>query len=343
MDSLTQLVLGASVGEAVLGKKVGNRAVVWGAIGGTIPDLDVLLNSFLTDVQSVLVHRTFSHSVFVLTLLAPLLGYGVWRIHRKSTDASWSDWSWLFFASLVTHPLLDAFTNYGTMLFFPFSDVRIAWRTIFIIDPLYTLPLLIGTLVVLFSKRFSLRRQMANRLALIISSVYLLITVFIKLHVDGVVNEYLTERSLNHEKFLTSPTFFNTLLWSVVIKQEGEYQVGYHSLLDQDRALRLKTIPQQSNLLEPYIQDAETKQTLIDLIGFTEGFYILQPLADGTQLADLRFGITTGWFDLTKDYIFSYRIYRDNNGTRIQQQTSSVQPNFSDLERFFQRTLGNPL
>ncbi|MEM6845628.1 MAG: metal-dependent hydrolase [Bacteroidota bacterium] len=343
MDSLTQLVLGASVGEAVLGRKVGNRAVVWGAIGGTIPDLDVLLNPFLSDVQGVLMHRTFSHSLLTLALLAPLLGYVVWRVHRSKIEADWKDWSWLFFFALVTHPLLDAFTNYGTMLFFPFSDVRIAWRTIFIIDPLYTLPLLIGTLIVLFLARKSSRRKQVNRWTLILSTAYLVTTVFIKLHVQQVVQDSLTAQSISHEKFMTSPTFFNNALWSVIVKQEDQYQVSYYSLLDADRALQFKTIPQQAKLLQAYAQDSETKQMITGLIDFTEGFYALQPSGDGVQFNDLRFGIITGWFDLTRDYIFSYRIIKDKDHILIQRQDRVVQPNSSDLQRFFQRTLGNTL
>jgi len=343
MDSLTQIVLGASVGEAVLGRKVGNRAVLWGAIGGTIPDLDVLLNPFLSDVQGVLMHRTFSHSLFVLALLSPLLGYGVWRLHRKKVDVSWRDWNWLFFAALLTHPLLDAFTNYGTMLFFPFTDTRIAWRTIFIIDPLYTLPLLIGTLIVLFSKRDSLRRRRANQLALVLSSSYLLLTVFIKLHVKQVVEESLSQQSVVYDQYLTSPTFFNVALWSVVVKQDGQYQVGYHSLFDSDQRLQLKSIPQRDDLLRAYQQDKKTKQILAELIDFTEGFYALRPLGEGVQFNDLRFGIVTGWFDLTRDYIFSYGISKEQNTTVIEQLDQSGQPTSSDLDRFFQRTLGNPL
>ncbi|WKN45972.1 metal-dependent hydrolase [Tunicatimonas pelagia] len=339
MDSLTQLVLGASVGEAVLGRKVGNRAVVWGAIGGTIPDLDVLLNPFLSDVQGVLIHRTFSHSLLVLTLLAPIIGYGVWRLHRSKTVASWKDWSWLFFFALVTHTLLDSFTNYGTMLFFPFSDVRVAWRTIFIIDPLYTLPMLIGTLAILFLSRNSPRRKQINRWALLLSSSYLVLTVIVKLHVQQVVRENLTEQS-TYGKFLTSPTFFNSVLWSVIVKEKDQYQVGYYSLLDDDRTIQFKSIPRQAELLQPYLQSSEAKKELDGLINFTEGFYAVQPLNEGVQFSDLRFGITTGWFDLTKDYIFSYRVYKENDTVLIQQQDRAVQPTTSDLQRFFQRTLG---
>ena len=75
MDSLTQIVLGASVGEAILGKKIGNKAMLWGAIAGTIPDLDVLLRYFTDEISSTQMHRGFSHSIVFAVLIAPLLGW----------------------------------------------------------------------------------------------------------------------------------------------------------------------------------------------------------------------------------------------------------------------------
>jgi hypothetical protein len=167
--------------------------------------------------------------------------------------------------------------------------------------------------------------------------------VFIKLHVKQVVEESLSQQSLVYDNYLTSPTFFNAALWSVIVKQDSQYQVGYYSLFDPDQRLQLKAIPQRDELLQAYRQDEETKQTLDELINFTEGFYALRPLGEEVQFSDLRFGIITGWFDLTGDYIFSYRISKERNTTLIEQLEQSRQPTSSDLDRFFQRTLGNTL
>ena len=70
MDSLTQIVLGAACGEIVAGKKIGNRAMLWGAVGGTIPDLDVLASFFTDEITSTSFHRGFMHS-FLFAALAP--------------------------------------------------------------------------------------------------------------------------------------------------------------------------------------------------------------------------------------------------------------------------------
>lgn len=342
MDSLTQVVLGASVGEAILGKKVGNRAVLWGAIGGTIPDLDVLLNPFLSDVQGTLAHRTFSHSLIVLTLLAPLLGYLVHRLYRTKTSATTLDWTWLFLGALLTHPLLDAFTNYGTMLFYPFSDARISWRTIFIIDPLYTLPLLVATIGVLFYPKTARRRQRLNRIGLVLSTAYLLLTVVVKLYVNQVVEEKLAQQGISARKFMTSPAFFNTLLWSVVVKEADGYQVGYRSLLDGDEAIDFQFVPKNAALLMPYCQPSSpVRQEIRDLIQFTERYYAVESAQAGVVLNDLRFGLLTGWFDLDQSYIFSFRIHRADGVLRIEQLDPERSPSVEDVERLWRRTWGN--
>ncbi len=334
MDSVTQAVLGACVGEAALGKKAGNKALLWGAIGGTIPDLDVLLNFLMDDVRSTLWHRTFSHSLFVLALVTPLLGLAVHQIYRRRTDISWRDWNRLFFWSLLTHPLLDAFTNYGTMLFFPFSDYRVSWRTIFIIDPLYTLPLLVATGLLFFTKNTRNRKKLAT-LALGISTGYLAITCMIKVYVDDQIKGQLPPA----KKFMTTPAFFNTLLWSVVVKEEDGYQVGYYALTDDNPTISLKYIPQHAGLLGPYLK-TEAVTILEDLIQFSEGYYTMEEAEKGVILNDLRFGLLTGWFDLSGDYIFSFYIYDNLGKTHIVSKEPERQPEFEDIRRLIQRTQG---
>src|SRR5690606_25112512 len=132
MDSLTQIVLGAAVGEAVLGRKVGNKAMLYGAIAGTIPDLDTFASYFTDTVTAIEIHRGFTHSILFSVLFAPLFGMLISLWEKR---AGWRDWSWLMFWGLFTHPLLDSFTTWGTQLFWP-VDIKLAFKTIFVIDPL---------------------------------------------------------------------------------------------------------------------------------------------------------------------------------------------------------------
>src|SRR5690606_9714865 len=151
MDSLTQIVLGAAVGEAVLGRKVGNKAMLYGAIAGTIPDLDTFASYFVDTVTAIEIHRGFTHSIFFSVVFAPVFGWLISKIERKSA-ANWIDWSRLMFFGLFTHPLLDSFTTWGTQLFWPL-DIRLDLKTIFVIDPLYTLPFLIFLILAMRSEK----------------------------------------------------------------------------------------------------------------------------------------------------------------------------------------------
>ena len=117
MDSLTQLTLGAAVGEAVLGRQVGRRAALWGALLGTLPDLDVLVP--LGDaVRDFTYHRGPSHSLFVLAALTPLVMWLILKIHPQTRPLR-GRWTMLVYAVFTTHVLLDALTVYGTQIFWP--------------------------------------------------------------------------------------------------------------------------------------------------------------------------------------------------------------------------------
>jgi inner membrane protein len=179
LDSLTQIVLGASVGEVVLGKKVGNKAILWGAIAGTLPDLDVLLRYFTDEISSTQMHRGFSHSIVFAVLIAPLLGWIAKKIHFKLKEVSFKDWTKLFFWTTVTHPLLDAHTTWGTQFFWPFN-YRLAYQNIFVVDPLYTLPFLMFLIIVMTLKKDNPKRSKFNTIGLSVSSTYLLLTLIFK-------------------------------------------------------------------------------------------------------------------------------------------------------------------
>jgi inner membrane protein len=215
MDSLTQIVLGASVGEAVLGKKVGNRAPLWGAIAGTIPDLDVIANLWQSEYAALLTHRTFTHSLLFCLIAPPLLGLLIHKLYRGQ-QASWKGWSWLSFWAFSTHILLDCGTTWGTMVFYPFSEYRVAFNNVSVVDPLYTLPFL-ALLLVAILHRDPKARQRWNTLALIVSSAYMLFTFANKATVNHLVEETLHEGGLGTVRYSTYPTFMNNFLWYVTV------------------------------------------------------------------------------------------------------------------------------
>ena len=182
MDSLTHIVLGAAIGEAVLGKKIGRKAMLVGALADTIPDFDVFASCCTTDAQQLLVHRGITHSFFFILLMSPLLGWLFSKWFKKS-EVSWKRWTLLFFLGMFTHILIDSLTSYGTAWFEPFSSYRVSFNTIFVADPFYTVPFLICVLIALIAKNGSPSRIKWNKIGLWISSLYLTFTIINKCYV----------------------------------------------------------------------------------------------------------------------------------------------------------------
>lgn len=284
MDSLTHIALGAAIGTAVLGRKAGVRAAVWGAACATLPDLDVLI-AHGDPVRDFTFHRAETHSLFWLTLASPLIGLAAARLSRV-TGATFRQWWALVWLALVTHPLLDAFTVYGTQLLLPFSDYPVGLGSIFIIDPLYTTPLLIGVSVALLirSRKPALTRLPAtspasgrgddtgarwNLAGLALSSLYLAWTVVAQAHVADQVQRSLATSPLADDKLLVTPTPFNTLLWRVLLVDSHGYHEGLYSLFDEPGAPALTRYPSAPDLLTGLEQEWAVQR----LAWFTKGFY----------------------------------------------------------------------
>ena len=366
MDSLSQIVLGAAVGEAVLGRRMGNRAMVWGAVAGTIPDMDVLGKYFLSELDNLAFHRGISHSFlfcvlgalgfgwltdqvyrsrfhawvavctkvaaavligFVLNFLTqilapggwwplavyvPLAAYGLWRHADKryftgtweAPDADVRGWIRLFFWGFFTHVLLDCFTTYGTQLFAPFSDERVAWGTVAVVDPLYTLPFLVCLLVAARFARTDNRRRLWNGLGLGWSCLYLALTVANHGRVHQTFEAALQAEGRSQDQFFITPTIFNNLLWNAVVDAGDGYLLAQHSILDEVPVV-FHPVAKGHKLLH----NLDTDETLKVLRWFSAGYFNAVRREDGTlQLNDLRFGTFSGRGTDPDDYIFRFKL-----------------------------------
>lgn len=228
MDTLTQAALGAAVGGTVLGRRLGRKAVLIGAALGTLPDLDVFID-YGDAVANVTRHRGFSHSLFLLVGLGTLLALLARRFSR-ARDIAFGRWWLLFTLCLATHPLLDALTTYGTQIWWPLEGRPSAWPVVFIIDPFYTLPLLVGIGFAMVTGNG--HRGPAWGLAL--SCAYLAFAMLGKGVVEQRLAPVLAEHGLEQAPRLVQPTPFNTLLWRATVidgDRQHEILVG---LLDGD-------------------------------------------------------------------------------------------------------------
>jgi inner membrane protein len=281
MDSLTQIALGAAVGTAVLGRKVGPRAALWGAVCGTLPDLDVLI-PYGDPVRDFTFHRAESHSLFWLTLASPVVAWLIARLNRGA-GTSFREWLALAWLALVTHPLLDAFTVYGTQLLLPFSDYPVGVGSVFIIDPLYTVPLLVGVIAAAgLHRRQPVQAARWNVAGLVASTVYLAWTVAAQSHVERVVHRAVAASPLANSRVMVTPAPFNSLLWRVLVMDRAGYHEGYYSLFDGDHDLRLAFHRSASGLLEEIDDDWAVQR----LAWFSKGFYAVRPAAPGARIAE---------------------------------------------------------
>lgn len=326
MDSLTQVVLGAAVGEAVLGKKIGTRAMLWGAIAGTIPDLDVLLRFVTDDITATEMHRGFSHSLVFSILFAPILAWVAHKIHqRKRPEATRREWTWLFFLALVTHPLLDMHTTWGTQFFWPF-EIKITYNNIFVVDPLYTIPFLICLLIAMFHKRTNPRRQFFNNLGLIISTSYMALTFVFKGIGYHEVDKSLAQQGIDFVEIETLPSPLNSILWNAHIETKNGYRFGHYSLLDDDQPIVFsKEFPKNHHLLDD-IRDNEKVQQVLRI---ANGWYAVEQKEDHLIFYDLRFG-QFGMNPNTAQIMWQYKISKGPKGEVMVQR---IQPEIKNLDK----------
>ena len=283
MDSLSQLALGAAIGVATLGRRTSVwKAAMWGAVAGTLPDLDVLIDHG-DPIRNMVQHRAETHAPFWLSLFSLPLAAGIARLHGEW--AQWRRWWLAIWLALVTHPLLDAMTVYGTQLGLPFTDRPFAVGSVFIIDPLYTLPLLVGAGWAL-AARGSARGLAVNLAGLVLSTAYLAWGAAAQQHVSRVAVASLEAQGIAAERVLVTPTPFNSLLWRVVAIAGDRYHEGFYSLLDTTPRIGFDAF-ERGAALDAELRGVDGVQRIA---AFSKGFFKLHQ--DGTRMliSDLRMG-----------------------------------------------------
>lgn len=281
MDSITQATLGAAIGQAMLGRRIGGKAAILGAVVATIPDLDVVLLPFYDDIERISVHRGFSHSVvFSLVgafLLAFILSKIKWTLHLTFKRLLLFTWAVLF-----THILLDAFTAYGTQLFLPFSDYRVSFDSINIVDPFYTVPLLLGVLTTVYVQHKKSTWSVANRIGIIISSLYLLFTLGHKQLVTTSIKSQLASQNIPYISLKTIPVGIGNVNWYGVAKSEDTLHIGQYSSLKQN-SIDFHSFPINSDLL-----DKVNPQLVSKLKWFSQDYYTVAEYNGHVRLYNLQ-------------------------------------------------------
>lgn len=278
MDSLTQMALGAAVTVAVMGRRTATwKAAAWGAVVGTLPDLDALIRHG-DAVLDMVRHRAETHALPIQTLASLPIAWAIARVQREPLGRWWLA-VWL---ALVTHALLDAFTVYGTQLLQPFTDTAYGVGSVFIIDPLYTLPLLAGVLAAVLSRR----RAGWNTAGLVLSSAYLAWSVGAQQWAARQASEDLAAQGVTPERLLVTPAPLTTLLWRVVAVDGAHYHEGYVGLLDGRRPIHFERHDRGGALLTRHADHPQVQR----IARFSDGFYRLREQDGRLRLTDLRMG-----------------------------------------------------
>jgi len=297
MDSLTQLTFGAACGEAVLGQKVGRKALVWGAVLGTLPDLDVFI-SLGGPVNDFVYHRGFSHSLTLLAFLSPIIAWLITKIH-PDTKRYYRGWVLHAFIVLEASVLLDLLTIYGTQILWPFDTTPMAIPVLFIIDPLFTLPVFAGVLTTLVLKRNRSLGHRLNSVGLFLSLAYLVWAFGAGEFVERRVKEKLARQEVSYSQLVSSPAPFTTLLWRVVGIEKDRYFETYFSLFDQNTPLSVDFYPRNLALMN----GIEEHPPVVKLKWFTRGYYALSTVDENVVMTDLRMGSEP-------DYVFRFKVAR---------------------------------
>ncbi|MFV8373337.1 metal-dependent hydrolase [Flavobacterium sp. LB2P74] len=303
MDSFTQIALGIAIAEVCVGKKLKNKTILYGAILGTIPDLDVVVGLFLNPVDAVLIHRGISHSLFLFLLLSPIFGWIISTIERKKIHFIQA--TNMAFWCLFTHVLLDMFTSWGTQILWPLEN-RFALKTIFVIDPLYTIPLVIALIMVWNTKDIILRKRYIIR-GLLISSSYLLLSCIIKIYALHQFEKALLKQRIQYSQIIVKPTAFNLILWNTNVTTAENYQLGDYSLFDT-QPISFNAYSKNKILESQLKENSDFKK----LKKASEGWYIISQKNQSLYFNDLRFGLLN---DNPKNpqFAFSYQFMANDD------------------------------
>lgn len=315
MDSLTHAALGACLGEIIAGNKIGKKALLLGALISNIPDIDVVCYLWMRPTEALLAHRGITHSIFFNILISFFLAFTLKKLYK---DGSLSFCAWLFFISsgLFIHLLLDLFNTYGTGLFEPFSETRISFNSMFIIDPFFTLPVFVSAIILIFLKRTHSSRLKITKASIFISALYLIICTVNKRLVNKITEKNISSLVISPSSYFTNPTPFNNLLWYIVIQDKKQYFIGYYSVFDRDSIIHFERVYKNDSLLFPYKDIADLK----NLVLFSQGFYCAIKQGNSVIFNDIRFGQEEGWSKSNAAFNFRFDLQKDQKNLLLVQR-----------------------
>lgn len=347
MDSLTHLALGACVGEVLMGRALGKKALLIGAVAQSLPDIDGLVGLWLPMSANLLAHRGITHSLVVAPLAAGVLAVLVrrWRWARSVPLGHW-----IFFIAfqLGLHDLLDSTNAYGTGLLEPFSQQRFSAYLLYVADPFFSLPLFVAALLLGFLLRQRPRRKIGALVALIWVGGYLGYAALNKSRVEQPLRASLKAAGVPYTRITTIPTPLNTWLWYVVAATEHGYYLGYRSVFEKpDQRTQFTYFPRSDSLLKDGLQPASGTDVsrplrvdtadVLRLKQFARGDYVVEKRGDTLAIGVLRFGQVVGWENPHAPFVFRYELGEGIDNRLVVQRGRFLGWDRASFRRFVRR------
>lgn len=314
MDSLTHIAVGACIGEAMAGKVLGRKALLWGMLLHSLPDIDFLAGLWLSETNNLLAHRGITHSLLFLIVVTPIIAAFASWLHAAHT-LGFKRWLAFFYIAVGAHIFIDTFNNYGVGLLEPFSNLRFSFNTMYVADPFFT----IGPLVAMFALILLRKRNPSRRKwwawGIGLAMVYTVYAVAHKLQINRDVKKSLAEQHIPYNDYFSTPAPFQSWLWFVVVKEDTTFKVGYRSVFDKQKLLSWRTLSRNDALLDSFPDQDAVQQ----LKSFSQGYYSGELYGDTVVLNDFRFGQEIGWQDSLGKIAFHYYLnYPDQNSLVVQ-------------------------
>ncbi len=307
MDSLSHIVIGAAIGEAFLGKKIGRWGMLLGAIAKSIPDFDLFYTGLSDPRAYMCEHRAHTHSLFIEALYAIPIAWLLVKLFKQKV--SFKRMLLFMLACLWGHSLLDWCTNFGTQLLLPFSNENYSLNTLAIVDLLFTIPMLAMVLIAVFYKRNEVRRNKLAKATLIYCFVYLGLTFINKAQAENIVQESILKNDIPVTTHITNPTMLNNILWYSVGSNDSNVFIGEFSLLHRQNSIKWHIYPRNQYLM----RQCKSKKDVAILKWFSDPYTIAQANGDTLNMYAVKFGRTNMQeSELKKTFIFHYKLYQKN-------------------------------
>jgi inner membrane protein len=336
MDSLTHIAVGACIGDLFLGKKIGKKAMLYGAIASSLPDIDFIAASWLDTTDNLLAHRGITHSFLFAAAVVAAMAF-LFRHRHRIENIPIKTWLIFMGTEISSHLFLDVFNAYGIGVLEPFSHSRYSLNIIFVADPFFSVWPGIASVFLLFLNRHNSKRKGWAQFGLVCCSFYLLYCTYNKFTIDKKTRYALVHRDIHYTRYFTTPTPFNNWLWYIVAETESGYDIGFRSVFDQDDRIDFHFFPRKLELLKPF----QNQKDLQQLISFSQGYYTADSTQEGVVFNDLRFGQMMGWQNPKGQFVFHYFLQKPDANQMVVQRGRFANWNRENIAAFIQRIRGN--